>query len=67
VIACKMLAYTWVRNNELRMMEWSEIDGDTWIILFSSVGYISLRRKPSIHAASGVFSQTAPQFHLGEA
>jgi hypothetical protein len=35
--------------------------------LFSSVGYISLRRKPSIHAASGVFSQTAPQFHLGEA
>jgi integrase len=32
VIACRMLAYTWVRTNELRMMKWSEIDGETWII-----------------------------------
>jgi len=32
VIACRMLAYTWVRTNELRMMEWTEVDGDTWII-----------------------------------
>lgn len=32
VLACKLLAYTWVRTNELRMMLWSEVDGDTWII-----------------------------------
>lgn len=34
VLACKLLAYTWVRTNELRMMEWTEIDkGDAlWII-----------------------------------
>lgn len=32
VLACKMLALTWVRTNELRMMEWSEIDGDLWRI-----------------------------------
>lgn len=32
VLACWMLAYTWVRTNELRMMTWSEIKGDTWLI-----------------------------------
>jgi integrase len=32
VLACKMLALTWVRTNELRMMLWSEIDGDLWRI-----------------------------------
>jgi len=32
VLACKLLALTWVRTNELRMMEWSEIDGDLWRI-----------------------------------
>jgi integrase len=32
VLACWMLAYTWARTHEMRMMEWSEIDGDTWII-----------------------------------
>ena len=34
VLACRLLAYTWVRTNELRMMEWSEIDESTatWLI-----------------------------------
>lgn len=32
VLACKLLALTWVRTNELRFMEWSEIDGDLWRI-----------------------------------
>lgn len=34
VLACRMLALTWVRTIELRMMEWSEIDEDqaTWLI-----------------------------------
>jgi integrase len=32
VLACWMLAYTWTRSAELRMMEWSEINGNTWII-----------------------------------
>lgn len=32
VLAAKMLALTWVRTNELRMMLWSEIDGDLWRI-----------------------------------
>ena len=34
VLACRMLAYTWVRTNELRMMLWSEIDRSTgiWVI-----------------------------------
>jgi integrase len=27
-----MLALTWVRTGELRMMEWAEIDGDLWRI-----------------------------------
>lgn len=31
-MACKLLALTWVRTNELRMMEWAEIDGDLWRI-----------------------------------
>ena len=30
VLACKMLALTWTRTSELRMMEWSEIDGAVW-------------------------------------
>ncbi len=32
VLACKLLALTWVRTNELRMMLWTEIDGDLWRI-----------------------------------
>ena len=32
VLACRMLAYTWVRTGELRRMEWTEIDGDVWRI-----------------------------------
>ncbi|MCZ8076022.1 MAG: tyrosine-type recombinase/integrase [Paucibacter sp.] len=32
VLGCKLLAYTWVRTTELRMMEWSEIEGDLWRI-----------------------------------
>lgn len=32
VLACKLLALTWVRTGELRMMEWAEIDGDLWRI-----------------------------------
>ncbi len=34
VLACRMLALTWVRTIELRMMEWSEIDEEhaTWLI-----------------------------------
>jgi len=34
VLACRLLALTWVRTNELRMMEWSEIDEatQTWLI-----------------------------------
>jgi integrase len=32
VLACKLLALTWARTGELRMMLWSEIDGDLWRI-----------------------------------
>ncbi len=32
VLACKILALTWVRTVELRKMEWSEIDGQIWRI-----------------------------------
>lgn len=34
VLACKLLAYTWVRTGELRMMLWSEVDMDAgvWIV-----------------------------------
>ena len=32
VIACKFLALTWVRTDELRSMTWAEIEGDTWRI-----------------------------------
>lgn len=31
-MACKLLALTWTRTQELRLMEWSEIDGDLWRI-----------------------------------
>jgi len=31
-LACKALAYTWSRTTELRMMEWTELDGDLWRI-----------------------------------
>lgn len=31
-VACRLLALTWVRTQELRMMEWSEIEGDVWRI-----------------------------------
>jgi len=30
--ACRLIALTWVRTQELRMMEWSEIEGDLWRI-----------------------------------
>jgi len=30
--ACRLLALTWVRTQELRMMEWTEIDGELWRI-----------------------------------
>lgn len=32
VLACKLLALTWVRTQELRMMEWAELEGDLWRI-----------------------------------
>lgn len=32
VLATKLLAYTWVRTGELRMMRWAEIEGDVWRI-----------------------------------
>ncbi len=34
VLACRLLALTWVRTNELRRMEWSEIDetAKVWLI-----------------------------------
>lgn len=32
VLACRLLALTWVRTGELRMMRWDEVDGDTWLI-----------------------------------
>jgi integrase len=32
VIACRMLAYTWVRTTELRQMRWDEIHEDRWVI-----------------------------------
>lgn len=31
-MACRLLAMTWVRTQELRGMQWSEIEGDTWRI-----------------------------------
>jgi len=31
-LACRLMALTWVRTNELRMMLWSEIDKDLWRI-----------------------------------
>lgn len=30
VIACKLLALTWARTDELRRMTWDEIEGDIW-------------------------------------
>lgn len=32
VLACRLLALTWVRTTELRMMLWNELDGDLWRI-----------------------------------
>lgn len=32
VLAARLLALTWTRTVELRMMEWTEIQGDQWII-----------------------------------
>ena len=32
VLAMRLLALTWVRTGELRMMLWSEVDGDVWRI-----------------------------------
>ncbi len=31
-LACRLLALTWTRTNELRGMTWSEIEGDVWSI-----------------------------------
>ncbi len=31
-LACKLMAYTWTRTVELRMMLWSEIEDDVWRI-----------------------------------
>jgi integrase len=31
-LATRMLAYTWTRTQELRFMEWAEIEGDLWRI-----------------------------------
>jgi integrase len=31
-LACRLLALTWTRTQELRMMEWTEIEGDLWRI-----------------------------------
>lgn len=30
--ACRLLALVWLRTQELRLMEWTEIDGDLWRI-----------------------------------
>ena len=30
VLACHMLALTWVRTGELRMMKWEQIEGEMW-------------------------------------
>lgn len=30
VLACRLLALTWTRTGELRMMRWDEIEGDLW-------------------------------------
>jgi integrase len=32
VLATRLLAYTWTRTQELRFMEWAEIEGDLWRI-----------------------------------
>lgn len=32
VLACKLLALTWVRTAELRFMKWDQIQGDVWEI-----------------------------------
>jgi integrase len=32
VLACRLMALTWTRTQELRFMEWGEIEGDTWRI-----------------------------------
>jgi integrase len=32
VLACFLLAYTWTRTNELRFMEWAELEADLWRI-----------------------------------
>lgn len=30
VLACRLLALTWVRTGELRKMKWDEVEGDVW-------------------------------------
>lgn len=37
VLACKLLALTWTRTKELRMMRWSELEGDMWRIPSSTM------------------------------
>ncbi|MFV0676673.1 tyrosine-type recombinase/integrase [Variovorax sp. tm] len=32
VLACRFIAYTWVRTNEMRMMRFDEVEGDAWLI-----------------------------------
>lgn len=32
VLACKFMALTWTRTNEMRRMKWAEVEGDLWRI-----------------------------------
>ena len=43
VLACKMLALTWVRTIELRTMMWSELEGDDWSMWRIPVGKMKRR------------------------
>lgn len=62
VLACRLLALTWVRTNELRQMEWAEIDDalTTWTI---PAGKMKRRREHvvplSVQAASIIKEQRA--------
>jgi len=37
VLACKLLALTWVRTKELRQMQWWQIEGDLWRVPSSAM------------------------------
>lgn len=51
VLACRMLAYTWVRTGELRMMEWCEVDyaARSWTI---PAGKMKRRREHVVQLSS---------------